>query len=210
VTAAEIAIACNVLARAMTGAGIGIVGFDCGTVCEGAFNDCLASTGTKAAVTLGVITEHLRTIWARWGPEESSCIGGPRVICDRQGGRTRYADFLAAVFPGALIEVIEETPARCRYTVTGRANLERVDDRPRALTIWFMPEAESQHLPVALASMMAKLVRELMMARFNRYWCGFIPELKPTAGYNQDARRWLRDAAGVLTNEHRRVLIRRA
>jgi hypothetical protein len=58
--------------------------------------------------------------------------------------------------------------------------------------------------------MMAKLVRELMMARFNRYWCGFIPELKPTAGYNQDARRWLRDAAGVLTNEHRRVLIRRA
>src|SRR6185369_7905131 len=157
-TAAEIAIARNILARALDGAGVGMEGFHCGTVCERAFNDCVASTGTKAAVTLGVITEHLRTIWTRWGFEDRSCAGGPRVICDRQGGRTRYADFLGGVFPGARIEVLEEIPARSRYNVTGRTDLDRVDDPPRALTIWFMPEAESQHLPVALASMLAKLV----------------------------------------------------
>ena len=45
-------------------------------------------------------------------------------------------------------------------------------------------------MAVALASMTAKLVRELAMHRFNRHWCGRVPELKPTAGYRQDASRW--------------------
>jgi hypothetical protein len=76
--------------------------------------------------------------------------------------------------------------------------------------IHFRPEAEDAHLPVALASMTAKLVRELAMARFNRYWCLRMPELKPTAGYTLDARRWLEEANGVVREEEREVMVRMA
>ncbi|MCH9058086.1 MAG: hypothetical protein IIB55_05605 [Planctomycetes bacterium] len=74
----------------------------------------------------------------------------------------------------------------------------------------FMPEAESKHLPVALASMVAKLVRELTMARFNRYWCRRVPELKPTAGYVLDARRWLAEMDDVVTPTERAAMVRLA
>ena len=60
----------------------------------------------------------------------------------------------------------------------------------------FEVDAEAAHFPVALASMAAKLVRELRMARFNRYWGARASELKPTAGYRADAERWLADLRG--------------
>ena len=61
-----------------------------------------------------------------------------------------------------------------------------------------MPEAERQHLPVALASMTAKYVRELFMLRFNRFFSRAVPELRPTAGYVTDARRFLSDVQPVI------------
>jgi hypothetical protein len=50
-------------------------------------------------------------------------------------------------------------------------------------------------LPVALGSMLSKYLRELHMILFNRYWCERRPDLKPTAGYSVDARRFLEDIA---------------
>jgi hypothetical protein len=38
--------------------------------------------------------------------------------------------------------------------------------------------------------MIAKAIRELAMARWNRFWCREIPDLKPTAGYPTDAKRF--------------------
>ena len=76
--------------------------------------------------------------------------------------------------------------------------------------VQFRPEAEEAHLPVALASMTAKMVRELSMSRFNRYWCARMPELKPTAGYVQDARRWLEDLDGVMYDDEREAMVRQA
>jgi hypothetical protein len=45
-------------------------------------------------------------------------------------------------------------------------------------------------LPAALASMVSKYLRELAMRAFNDFWCCRVPELKPTAGYPIDARRF--------------------
>jgi hypothetical protein len=56
--------------------------------------------------------------------------------------------------------------------------------------------------------MLAKYVRELAMARFNRHWCSRLPDLKPTAGYRGDGWRWLRDASPVITREERAALVR--
>jgi hypothetical protein len=46
------------------------------------------------------------------------------------------------------------------------------------------------------------------MARFNRWFCARKPGLAPTAGYPEDARRWLADAASVLPDAVRSALVR--
>jgi hypothetical protein len=51
------------------------------------------------------------------------------------------------------------------------------------------------HFPVALASMVAKYLRELSMALFNRYWADQVPGIKPTAGYPVDSYRFREDIA---------------
>jgi hypothetical protein len=56
-------------------------------------------------------------------------------------------------------------------------------------------------LPAALASMTAKYVRELSMRAFNEYWCARVKNLRPTAGYPADAKRFRVDIA----HEQRRL-----
>ena len=55
-------------------------------------------------------------------------------------------------------------------------------------------------LATACASLAAKSIRELAMHGFNKYWRTLQPDLRPTAGYNMDAGRFLEDTA-VLRRE---------
>jgi hypothetical protein len=52
-------------------------------------------------------------------------------------------------------------------------------------------------LPTALASMVSKYLRELSMHAFNAYWRRHLPDLRPTAGYPGDSRRFKTEIAGV-------------
>jgi hypothetical protein len=215
-TSAEIAIAASRLAGALESAGVELVAMRCLAVGESAVNRAVNELGTKAEATAMALGNHLRHIWSlAWGPTvpaptEPGTIGARtigarggdhlRIVCDQLGGRTMYDGLLARELPGATVVRLGESGERSRYRLADEGGREGV--------IQFMPEAESAHLPVALASMIAKYVRELAMARFNRYWCGRMPELKPTAGYNTDAGRWLRDAADVLSREDRAAMVR--
>ena len=58
---------------------------------------------------------------------------------------------------------------------------------------------------VALASMVSKYLRELLMGCFNGYWLGEVPSLRPTAGYYQDGLRFLKEIEPHL----RRLGVRR-
>ncbi len=122
-------------------------------------------------------------VWRTW-PDAH-----PRVIVDRQGGRTHYREDLQLAFPTAQIRIVAESEGLSRYRL-------RRDDTE--VTITFAREAETGHLPVALASMLAKYVRELLMLRLNRFFRAHLPELKPTAGYVEDARRYLQDIEPVI------------
>jgi len=153
---------------------------------ECAFNRMLEESGGKAGAAMCLVGELAHRIWRSSAAMEPA--HPPRLVIDRQGGRTRYTGTLHGIFPGAEITTVAETDAGSVYDLS--------QDTPagvRRMRISFVQEAEDHHFPVALASMIAKLTRELIMARFNRYWCGRIAELKPTAGYVTDARRWLAD-----------------
>ncbi|MFN0010157.1 MAG: hypothetical protein ACKVS8_00785 [Phycisphaerales bacterium] len=207
-TAEELAIAANTLASGLATAGVRPVRLACRVVAEREYNALVRQWGTKAATTGLALREHLRFAWANWSgragsdASEDGCV--LRVVCDRQGGRTAYAESLARWVPGAEVVVQDESPARSRYLVRSTSG----QDAGREMVVVFQPEAESACLPVALASMAAKLTRELLMARFNRHFAARLPELKPTAGYRQDAARWLHDAASVVSRSEREEMVR--
>ncbi|MDP7204067.1 MAG: hypothetical protein QGH11_00750 [Pirellulaceae bacterium] len=102
------------------------------------------------------------------------------VHCDKHGGRNRYAALLQEYFPDYLVEIHGESRELSCYR-WGPPGLRR--------EVRFAVGGES-FLPVALASMTAKYLRELAMAAFNSFWQEQVPGLKSTAGYPQDARRF--------------------
>ncbi|MEM9372754.1 MAG: hypothetical protein AAGA55_03845 [Planctomycetota bacterium] len=179
------------LAASMQRSGVELLGLFVRVLDEGSYNTRLAEAGSKSGLVASVLGDHLSRVGGMVGEADSL-----RVVADRQGARTKYGSLLSRCFDQ--VEPLEESARASRYAVGGRHR------------VILHSEAEDAHLPVALASMGAKLIRELCMARFNRYWSARMPELKPTAGYVQDARRWLREAAPVLSDKEREALIRNA
>ncbi len=103
------------------------------------------------------------------------------VYCDKHGGRNKYAALLQNVFDDCFPRILAES-----------GNLSAYDCVSREQEIRFRFEVKGErHLPVALASMNAKYVRETVMRAFNAYWQEKIPALKATAGYPVDAKRFL-------------------
>lgn len=164
-------------------------------VYEDRFNRLVKATGSKPRCAWTFISQHLAAILRDHG----RCK--PHVVVDRQGGRQHYRPWLQTSFPEMQLRVLGESTVLSQYELT---------DGPRSLVVSFQVEADGTHLPVALASMTAKYVRELLMARFNRFWMRRIPDLKPTAGYVQDGRRFLKqiEAAAEQLGVSREQLVR--
>lgn len=101
------------------------------------------------------------------------------IYCDRQGGRKNYLPLLLDWMPDSWFVESGQTPARCSYRTTASPDIE----------IHFTIGGDS-FPPTALASMIAKYLRERLMEAFNDYWAQQLPGLKPTAGYPQDAVRF--------------------
>jgi hypothetical protein len=209
-TRGALGIACNRVASSLQGAGVEVLAMRCVMVSEQRVNEIIRRTGSKAEATAYAVGDHLRRVWSL-APRSGDHL---RIVGDQLGGRTSYEELLARELPGVNVAPLSETGQRSRYSLCGAAAVSH-DARdaaaaPREAVIQFMPEAESAHLPVALASMIAKLTRELAMHRLNRYWLARAPEVKPTAGYYGDARRWLNDLARVMDPGVRDELVRLA
>ncbi|MCP4758337.1 MAG: hypothetical protein GY894_05410 [Planctomycetes bacterium] len=148
------------------------------------FNQRVGAAGSKAIVNFELMVHLAETCWKR------AAMKPLTIAVDRHGGRTRYLNDLHTAWPEAERQILEESDdlSRYRLSMPGRSPME----------ISFSSEADSKHLPVALASMTAKYVRELMMVRLNRFFAGLMPELKPTAGYVEDGRRFLADIESLI------------
>lgn len=148
----------------------------------GRFNEHLARCETKGRLLSESTFQLVRRLW-NCNPRDRR----PTVIlCDKHGGRDRYADLLAESFPETLPMVLEQGRDCSRYRL-GPAE--------------FRIQARSEtHFPVACASIIAKYLRELAMDLFNAYWAKQIPGLKPTRGYPVDAARVL-EAIGPPATE---------
>ncbi len=182
----DIAMRANAVRRDLADNGVRFIGAFAEPLPEGHFNRLVERTRNKAVASLGLVFRIIDRI-VRTGDAERV-----RICVDRQGGRQHYRSPLSTAFDGHDVQIMEEAPERSAYQLrTGR----------RQLDIEFTVDGEREHLPVALASVFSKYVRELLMSSFNRYWAERIDGLKPTAGYYQDARRFLEDIAPALARE---------
>ena len=88
---------------------------------------------------------------------------------------------------------LERTFDRCRFKIIREdqtCSAYEISDARRTAVVSFPVNAEEKHLPVALASMAAKYIRELFMEMFNAFWAERVEGLAPTAGYYVDGRRF--------------------
>jgi hypothetical protein len=138
------------------------------------FNELVERHGNKAEVLSRLTLELIGRAMDRLA------VLPIRILCDKHGGRNRYGRLLQQQFCERLVEVRDEGPIESAYAWGPEA--ARVEVR-------FRIGCES-FLPVALASMACKYLREAAMLAFNRFWCQRMPELRPTAGYPTDAKRF--------------------
>jgi hypothetical protein len=166
------------LRASLATAGVRFVGVLCRAVFPGAFNEMVAASNKADAlsrITLGLVADALAMI-----PGQRA-----QVFCDKHGGRDYYLPLLQTQFCDDWIQVRQESETASQYRFGGEA--KRVD-------IGFYVGGE-RFLPVALASMTAKYLRETAMRPFNEFWCRHVPGIKPTAGYPTDSWRFKKQIA---------------
>jgi ribonuclease HII len=106
------------------------------------------------------------------------------ILVDRQGGRAHYREHLLRSFAGMDLRIVSEGPESSVYELrTGG----------RTIRLSFEVGADDLHLPVALASMICKYLRELLMDCMNEYFIGMSASLRPTAGYWKDGQRFVEE-----------------
>jgi len=164
--------------------GLNVLGLHSEPVLEDEFNRLIDITNNKSNLLFDIASRLLMRIWNIVPPGETA-----RVFVDHQGGRVHYLEGLQRVFDGCRFKIHEESETASRYSF---------GDGQRAMDISFQVQAEDGQLPVALASMTSKYVRELFMTLLNRFWEHHLPGLSPTAGYYTDGNRFYREIQPLM------------
>ncbi len=157
-------------------------------------NDLVAGGLNKAEAAFTRVVRSLTAVLAVPAPFVDLRV-------DRLGGRKHYRAHLERACPGAVVWTLGESAASSRY---------RVERAAGAAAVEFAVGGDASSLPVALASMVAKYQREVLMTLLNRYWTTRVAGLAPTAGYPVDGRRFVAalEAAAALAPDDRRRLVR--
>jgi ribonuclease HII len=147
------------------------------------YNDLISRVKNKAQVLFIAVTQLMQSLLDGFSDDLI------QIQVDRQGGRAHYRENLLRSFPGMDLRIVQEGDRTSAYELRIGGRLVRLS---------FEVEADDLHLPVALASMVSKYVRELLMECMNEYFVGMNASLKPTAGYWKDGQRFVEDLRRCL------------
>jgi ribonuclease HII len=188
----DIAKAAANLAAEMQRKGIALLDICSNPLHPPKFNRLIELRGNKAVVLFEETALLIRRLLHLYGRK------GIKIVADKQGMRHYYEPLLCQAFPMSRVDIVSESEELSEYRIAvGEARME----------LCFMEKADSLSLPVALASMVSKYLREVFMTAFNNYWRARVPGLRPTSGYPKDARRFLAEvrtaweSAGVNRGE---------
>jgi ribonuclease HII len=127
--------------------GITPVGIKAISLCPGRYNEALASG-------MGKLELDFRLMYALVSAFGAETGGELLALCGKVGATRSYGSWLSRA-GAVLFSAIHEQPARSEYRVAGLGTLN------------FEKDADSLHLPVAVASMIGKYLRELAMRELN-------------------------------------------
>ncbi|MBF0196870.1 MAG: hypothetical protein HQL32_04140 [Planctomycetes bacterium] len=141
------------------------------------FNQKVESGLNKAEVLIGLMQKTFE-------PVINQCLKADKIelTIDRLGGRKSYGEVLAKW--GFLIRDGIETQKKSSYEGSYKGCPCEVS---------FNVKGDQNYHHIAAASCFSKLSRELAMAQFNHWWTTRIPNLKPTAGYFTDGKKFLKN-----------------
>ncbi len=185
------------------------------------FNDGCRQAGNKATflsqTTLELAATALAEAQAKTGEAEAL------ILCDKHGGRGSYGALLPQAFAelrnvpqwtfresalasagsGSKKGLFDEQQLEQKIDLDGMQVETLLESREQSRYRWSGPQAPPREIrfsakgenefPTAMASIFAKLLRELAMRPFNAFWSRHIEGLRPTAGYSVDAERFLVD-----------------
>lgn len=144
------------------------------------FNELVGKFGNKAellsATTCGIVKQLVADRKQSY-----------QIVCDKHGGRNKYAGVLNQYLTDQFITVGRESREASEY---------QWQQDGESYDIVFRSKGES-FLPTALASMFAKYVREVAMEIMNNFWVTQVPSLRPTKGYPVDAGRFKKEIAAA-------------
>jgi hypothetical protein len=143
-----------------------------------AYNQRIERIKNKAGVLFGQLCCLVDAVFRTRRKED----GVVQFLIDRQGGRMHYRSELQRMFPEMELAVLKEDEHLSSYQLQSEAGTMRLH---------FSAGADETYLPVSLASMLAKLIRELLIANLNRYFSEICGQIRPTAGYWEDGQRYL-------------------
>ncbi len=147
-------------------------------LCVARFNDALDERGSKLDVDLELFERLLL--------EARGASARPlRATCGMVGGLRRYLPRLRRLDPSRAT-ILEETRRRSAYRVEGIGEID------------FVVDADAHLLPVSLASMIGKVVRELAMARHNAFYRAHDPSLPAVSGYHDPVTARFIEASALL------------
>jgi ribonuclease HII len=178
VDAADIEIAASVLAGDLASNKIKLLGLKSYCLDVAYYNKMVADVKNKANVLFSTTARLIAEAFENFGGDDL------QIIIDRQGGRVRYRKTLQRMFGNMELTILKESSKNSSYEL--RAGKKH-------MRLHFLVGADQKFLPVSLASMVSKYLRELLVQNINRYFVGFHPELKPTAGYWKDGLRFIND-----------------
>ena len=147
------------------------------------YNKMVDSVKNKSQVLYITTTRLIQNLLDEFPAEDI------HVLIDRQGGRAHYREHLLRSFPGMDLKIVHEDEECSVYELRSAS---------RMLRLTFEVKGDDRYLPVSLASMVSKYIRELLMECMNDYFVQLDAGLRPTAGYWQDGQRFLKDLRSRL------------
>ena len=174
----DISIASGVFTDDLSSNGIRLLEIKSKCLDVGHYNRLVGDVKNKSNVLFTIVCQLLQNAFDKFGTDDL------HIIVDRQGGKDYYATSLKRMFPQMDLKIINEDKIRSSYELR---------DAGKKGLIHFVVEADNCFLPVSLASMASKYIRELFVDNINLYFKAFKPQLKATAGYWTDGTRFIEE-----------------
>jgi ribonuclease HII len=171
-------VAAKVLADDMASSGIKLIALNSRCLDVGYYNKMVLAVRNKAEVLFTSISQLIKQAYDSFAGKDL------HIIVDRLGGRVRYREGLQRMFSDMELRILQESPSASSYELRNGG---------KTMQIQFIVGADDKFLPVSLASMTSKYLRELLMEQMNRYFTALDANLRPTAGYWKDGLRFIED-----------------